>query len=79
MGRQRERKWGPRNIDIDILFYDDLIVKTNTLEVPHPEIINRSFVLVPLCDLMPNFKHPKTKGTMHSFLNSLEDDTTLFI
>tara|TARA_B110000114_G_scaffold29220_1_gene29898 strand:- start:278 stop:757 length:480 start_codon:yes stop_codon:yes gene_type:complete len=79
MGRKRERKWGPRNIDIDILFYDDLIAKTNTLEVPHPEIINRSFVLVPLCDLMPNFEHPKTKGTMHSFLNSLEDDTTLFI
>ena len=79
MGRKRERKWGPRNIDIDILFYDDLIVKTDTLEVPHPEIINRSFVLAPLCDLMPNFEHPKIKGTMISFLTSLEDDTTLFI
>jgi len=79
MGRKRERKWGPRNIDIDILFYDDHIVKTKILEVPHPEIINRSFVLVPLCDLMPNFEHPKAKNTIQALLNNIEDDTILFV
>ena len=53
MGRVRLEYHGARTLDIDILFYDDLIIKTNTLTVPHPGIRNRAFVLCPLYDLFP--------------------------
>jgi dihydroneopterin aldolase/2-amino-4-hydroxy-6-hydroxymethyldihydropteridine diphosphokinase len=51
-------KWGPREIDIDLLFFDDAIVATNVLTVPHREIVNRTFVLQPLSDIAPMFVHP---------------------
>ena len=54
MGRRRIVRWGPRNIDIDILYMDDLVVHEPELELPHPEMFNRAFVLVPLADLRPN-------------------------
>ena len=53
MGRQRIIHWGPRNIDIDLLYYDDLKLENPTLQLPHPQMLNRAFVLVPLAELRP--------------------------
>lgn len=57
---------GPRAIDLDLLFYDDLILDTPPLTIPHPRIIGRGFVLVPLADLAPELRHPVTEiGRAH--------------
>ena len=64
LGRQERFRNGPREIDIDILFYDDLILKKDHLEIPHPLIQEREFVLNPLMDLDPNFVHPILKKTI---------------
>jgi 2-amino-4-hydroxy-6-hydroxymethyldihydropteridine diphosphokinase len=56
MGRQRIRRWGPRNIDVDILFYNDARINSSNLNLPHPELLNRAFVLVPLLDIRPNLE-----------------------
>ncbi len=56
MGRTRVVHWGPRSIDIDILFYGDTRVETPNLTVPHAELLNRAFVLVPLLELKPDLK-----------------------
>lgn len=61
MERKRVVKWGPRNIDIDILFYDNHVIRTEKLILPHPRIQERLFVLQPLCDVAPYFIHP-TEG-----------------
>lgn len=68
MGRTRMEKWGPRIIDLDILFYDDLILKKRGLEIPHPGIAERSFVLNPMCEIAPDFLHPKLKKTIETLL-----------
>ena len=60
IGRTETTKWGPRIIDLDILFYDDLILKTDHLEIPHPLLHEREFVLKPLCEIAPYKKHPVT-------------------
>jgi 2-amino-4-hydroxy-6-hydroxymethyldihydropteridine diphosphokinase len=61
LGRERKEKWGPRVIDIDILFYGKRVVRDKGLEIPHPEIQNRAFVLVPLMELDPELEHPLLK------------------
>jgi len=58
LGRNKGDRWGPREIDIDILFYNDLIYSDDLLTIPHKEILNRDFVLVPLCEIASNVKHP---------------------
>ena len=57
MGRQRMRHWGERNIDLDILFFGDAILKTDDLVVPHPDMLNRDFVLRPMAEIAPDFRH----------------------
>ena len=57
-GRQRRQRWGPRSLDLDLLFYDDLVLRQKDLVVPHPEIEARGFVLSPLMDLIPEWRHP---------------------
>jgi 2-amino-4-hydroxy-6-hydroxymethyldihydropteridine diphosphokinase len=59
---------GPRTLDIDILFYADAVVKTPELEIPHPRIAERRFVLVPLADLAPDLRHPVTMLTIRQML-----------
>lgn len=59
LGRVREEKWGERIIDIDILFYQDQVIEEADLTIPHPEVQNRSFVLVPLVECWTNMIHPK--------------------
>ena len=58
LGRQPNFRYGPRLIDLDILFYDDLEYKSEKLTIPHPEIATRSFVLVPMMEIAPNYIHP---------------------
>jgi 2-amino-4-hydroxy-6-hydroxymethyldihydropteridine diphosphokinase len=60
MGRQRTIPKGPRTIDIDILFYANLIIATADLEIPHPRLTERSFVLDPLSEIAPDLRHPIT-------------------
>lgn len=58
LGRIREKKWAPRTIDLDILYYEKEIISTDNLIIPHPQIQNRRFTLVPLCEISPDFIHP---------------------
>ena len=72
MGRVRERRFGPRPIDIDILFYDDLVTKTPSLEIPHPCLTERAFVLVPLVEIAPDLLHPTLELTVRAILEQAE-------
>lgn len=58
MGRVRLRHWGERNIDLDLLFYEDVCINTKKLQLPHPDIANRDFVLKPLAEIAPLLVHP---------------------
>jgi len=69
LGRVRNIPKGPRTIDIDILFYDEAVIETPTLTIPHPRVAERRFVLVPLNDLEPNLRHPVTKQTVQELLS----------
>jgi 2-amino-4-hydroxy-6-hydroxymethyldihydropteridine diphosphokinase len=73
MGRIRTIKNAPRIIDIDILFFNKEIINQPQLTVPHPQIQNRRFVLVPLNQLSPNFKHPLLNKTVHQLLINCRD------
>ncbi|MBA3945122.1 MAG: 2-amino-4-hydroxy-6-hydroxymethyldihydropteridine diphosphokinase [Herpetosiphonaceae bacterium] len=64
LGRVASRPWGPRAIDLDLLFYDDRLLDSPTLTVPHPLLHERAFVLVPLADLAPTLVHPRTGTTI---------------
>lgn len=57
-GRVRRERWGPRSLDLDLLLYDDLIIKTPTLQLPHPRMRSRAFVLVPLAEIAPDWIEP---------------------
>ncbi len=77
MGRIRTKKNAPRIIDIDILFFNKAVIQTKDLVVPHPQIQNRNFVLVPLNELSPNFKHPVLYKTIHHLLRICPDQLTV--
>lgn len=64
LGKEKTEHWGPRVIDIDILMYNDWIVKKRDLEIPHPYIHARNFVMVPLLDIEKNIIHPKLNKTI---------------
>ena len=64
MGRTKEVKWGARVIDIDILFYDDLVLTSRRLSIPHPHIADRRFVLVPLREIAAGWLHPVFQKTI---------------
>lgn len=68
MGRIRTIKNAPRIIDIDILFFNKEIIEEAQLSIPHPQIQNRRFVLIPLNQLSPNLKHPVLKKSVHQLL-----------
>lgn len=70
--RVREIHWGPRTLDVDVLFYDQQIIGTSRLNVPHPDMANRDFVLKPMAELAPWWCHPVTHKTMAQMLRELE-------
>ena len=74
LGRKTVKRNGPRTIDLDILFYGDQILKENDLQVPHPKIGERPFVLVPLAEIAPNLIHPVNKKTIIAMLSELDYD-----
>lgn len=75
MGRRRVpgKRWGSRIIDLDILFFDNEIIDRRTLKVPHPELPNRRFVLLPLSELAPSLEHPQLGATVSELLAKLTD------
>lgn len=63
-GRERKEKWGPRTLDIDILFWNEQVIETEYLSVPHPDLHNRLFILESMMELEPDLVHPKLKKTI---------------
>ncbi|HVY55577.1 MAG TPA: 2-amino-4-hydroxy-6-hydroxymethyldihydropteridine diphosphokinase [Thermodesulfobacteriota bacterium] len=74
LGRVRGGRWGSRTIDIDIIFYDDLVLDTEELTIPHVSAHARRFVLEPVCEINPMFVHPGFGVRIYQLLNSLDDD-----
>lgn len=71
--RDQEQHWGERSIDIDIIFYDDLVIQTENLTIPHIYMHERAFVLVPLLELIPDFVHPIFKKTVMQLYEELPE------
>jgi 2-amino-4-hydroxy-6-hydroxymethyldihydropteridine diphosphokinase len=65
-------RYGPRLIDLDILFFDGIVLDTDKLIIPHPLIVERAFVLVPLAELVPKLRHPKNGKTMQTLLSEVD-------
>ena len=71
MGRVRLRHWGERNIDLDLLLYEDVVLNTPRLRLPHPDMQNRDFVLLPLAEIAPELKHPTLQKTIWELKENL--------
>ena len=71
MGRVRLRHWGERNIDLDLLLYEDVVMDTPELILPHPDMQNRDFVLLPLAEIAPEIIHPTLQKTISELVISL--------
>jgi len=72
LGRVREFKNGPRTIDLDIIFYDQSIINDQDLVIPHPRMHRRAFVLVPLAEILPDYRHPIYHKTIRQLLASVD-------
>jgi len=77
LGRERTEKWAARTIDIDILFYDLMIINHDNLIIPHPFLQERAFALAPLAELAPNLEHPILKKTITTLLANLASDLSV--
>ena len=77
MGRRRQRRWGPRIIDLDILTFDDIIHHDNKLDIPHPEIAKRRFVLVPFAEIKPDKVIPEWNQKVEKLLSETRDSSAV--
>lgn len=75
MGRERIEKYGPRVIDIDIIFYEQCILDLRELTIPHPQVANRRFALAPLAEIAPNYTHPILEKTIQELLTNCPDSS----
>lgn len=73
LGRNREQRGGPRTLDLDILFYGSRTIKEDGLTIPHPRLHRRRFVLLPLAELDPGWRHPVLNQTVQELLDHLDD------
>jgi len=69
--RERSERWGPRTVDLDLLLYDDVVLKTESLTLPHPRMVTRRFVLEPCVEIAPDLMHPLAACTLESLLESI--------
>ncbi|OGP73412.1 MAG: 2-amino-4-hydroxy-6-hydroxymethyldihydropteridine diphosphokinase [Deltaproteobacteria bacterium RBG_16_49_23] len=74
LGRAETFRWGPREIDLDILLYDDRIIQTENLQIPHPHMHERQFVLIPLVEIEPELIHPVLKKSVQNLLKEAKED-----
>ena len=74
LGRKKRFRWGPREVDLDILLYGSLVFETPSLVIPHPEMHTRSFVLAPACDIYPDWVHPVFQQPLHALLEQVSRD-----
>ena len=77
MGRQRNERYGPRIIDIDILLFNDEQYDEPFLKIPHPELQNRRFALTPLAEISPNLRHPTLKKPIAELLEQCTDQSSV--
>ncbi|MCL4109842.1 UNVERIFIED_CONTAM: hypothetical protein GTU68_028751 [Idotea baltica] len=73
--RNREIRWGPRTIDIDIIFYDNLIINNEIIDLPHPRMHERNFVLFPLSEIIPEWHHPILNKSVIELKNNTQDES----
>jgi len=73
VGRQKRKRWHEREIDIDILFFSDLVIRSQHLVIPHERMHERKFVLAPLVEILPNFNHPVLGVTVQKLLENCKD------
>jgi 2-amino-4-hydroxy-6-hydroxymethyldihydropteridine diphosphokinase len=78
LGRERKMKWGARVIDIDILFYANHEITSDTLTIPHPYIHRRNFVLIPMLEIAPDKQHPVFKKTIEELYMESEDELEVY-
>ena len=71
--RKRVQKWGPRTIDLDILLYNSVSIQTEELTIPHPRMLERAFVLIPLCEIAPDDIYPENSISLHQVLCEQRD------
>ncbi len=77
LGRKPRSRWHEREIDIDLIFYNDLSLDTNKLTIPHKLMHKRNFVLVPIAEIAPDFVHPVLDKTMSELYSICEDDCVI--
>ena len=77
LGRKRSITWGPRTLDLDILFIDQQIIQTEHLQIPHPHIQDRKFILIPLQEIAPDYVHPLMEKTILQLLQETQDTSAV--
>lgn len=80
LGRVRRKRWGPRTVDLDLLIYDEVIMRTPMLELPHPRLAERDFVLIPLAEVAPGMNVPGRSKTVAEILSGrpVDPDVVIF-